>query len=676
MKTCPSCGRENAPEQKFCGECGAQLGAVCPACEAPNPPENKFCGECGAPLAGSPQQAAIEPEPAAPPAAERRLVSVLFADLVGFTSASEKRDAEETRELLSRYFDTCRRLIELYGGTVEKFIGDAVMAVWGTPITTEDDAERAVRAALDLVAAVSALGDEIGAESLRARAGVLTGEAAVTIGAEGEGMVAGDVVNTASRIQSTAQPGKCLRRGRDTSRYRADDRLRECRARTSSRARRSLSRSSAPLRVVAGARGVAQGRGTRGAVRRPRPRAAPASRSPSTAPPTTARRISSRSSASPGSARAVSPGSSSSTSTDLPTTSPTGIAAAASPTERASTYWALADMVRMRCRHRRGRRHRRRRSRSCSAPLVEQSSTRRNGASSSRALAHLLGLEERHGLRARRSLRGMAALLRAPRRASTGGAWCSRTCSGRTTRCSTSSTTCSSGRGSYPIFVCTLARPELNERRPTWGSGSAASPRSTSSRWRTRRWSSCSTASCRDSRTSSRRRSCERAEGIPLYAVETVRMMLDRGVLVQDGPVYRPRRADHRARGARDAPRADRGAPRRARTPRSGAASRTQPCWARPSRARRSRRCPDSSEDELEPLLRRPRAARRSSPFRRNRAPRVRSVLVPPGPAPPRRLRDADEAGTAGPPPRRSRLSRASVRRTRTRSSKSSRPIT
>jgi class 3 adenylate cyclase len=93
------------------------------------------------------------------------------------------------RELLSRYFDTSRRLIELYGGTVEKFIGDAVMAVWGTPTATEDDAERAVRAALDLVAAVSALGDEVGASELRARAGVLTGEAAVTIGAEGQGMV-------------------------------------------------------------------------------------------------------------------------------------------------------------------------------------------------------------------------------------------------------------------------------------------------------------------------------------------------------------------------------------------------------------------------------------------------------------------------------------------------------
>ena len=142
-----------------------------------------------------------------PPAAERRLVSVLFADLVGFTTLSESRDSEEVRELLTRYFDTCSRLIGLYGGTVEKFIGDAVMAVWGTPTATEDDAERAVRAALDLVAAVSALGDEVGAPDLRARAGVLTGEAAVTIGAEGQGMVAGDLVNTASRVQSVAEPG-------------------------------------------------------------------------------------------------------------------------------------------------------------------------------------------------------------------------------------------------------------------------------------------------------------------------------------------------------------------------------------------------------------------------------------------------------------------------------------
>ena len=144
------------------------------------------------------------------PVAERRLVSVLFADLVGFTSLSESRDAEEVRELLTRYFDACRALVNRYGGVVEKFIGDAVMAVWGTPVTNEDDAERAVRAALDLVAAVRALGEEAGVATLQARAGVLSGEAAVTIGATDQGMVAGDLVNTASRIQSTAKPGQVL----------------------------------------------------------------------------------------------------------------------------------------------------------------------------------------------------------------------------------------------------------------------------------------------------------------------------------------------------------------------------------------------------------------------------------------------------------------------------------
>ncbi len=137
--------------------------------------------------------------------AERRLVSILFCDLVGFTALAEGRDAEDTRELLTRYFDLSRDVIERYGGTVEKFIGDAVMAVWGAPVTHEDDAERAVRAALDLVDAVRALGPAI-----EARAGVLTGEAAVTLGATNQGMVAGDIVNTASRLQSAAAPGTVL----------------------------------------------------------------------------------------------------------------------------------------------------------------------------------------------------------------------------------------------------------------------------------------------------------------------------------------------------------------------------------------------------------------------------------------------------------------------------------
>jgi class 3 adenylate cyclase/predicted ATPase len=205
--TCASCGHENPEGQKFCGECGSPLVAACPSCGTANPPGQKFCGECGAPLATGESAA---PTATTKPvergrAAERRLVSVLFADLVGFTSASEGRDAEDTRELLSRYFEAARAIIERYGGTVEKFIGDAVMAIWGAPIAQEDDAERAVRAALELVDAIPQLDP-----ALQARAGVLTGEAAVTIGAEGQGMVAGDLVNTASRIQSAAEPGAVL----------------------------------------------------------------------------------------------------------------------------------------------------------------------------------------------------------------------------------------------------------------------------------------------------------------------------------------------------------------------------------------------------------------------------------------------------------------------------------
>jgi len=179
---------------------------TCSSCGSAIEPGKKFCGDCGAPV----EAVAIEVAGTPPPVAERRLVSVLFADLVGFTSASEDRDAEETREVLTRYFDGTRQIIERYGGTVEKFIGDAVMAVWGAPVAQEDDAERAVRAALDLVSGVALLGQELGAPELRARAGVLTGEAAVSLGAEGHGMVAGDLVNTASRIQSAAEPGSVL----------------------------------------------------------------------------------------------------------------------------------------------------------------------------------------------------------------------------------------------------------------------------------------------------------------------------------------------------------------------------------------------------------------------------------------------------------------------------------
>jgi class 3 adenylate cyclase len=136
--------------------------------------------------------------------------SVLFCDVVGFTPLSESRDPEAVRELLSEYFGVARTVIGRYGGVVEKFIGDAVMAVWGTPVTAEGDAERAVRAALDLVAAVAQLGGDAGVPGLAARTGVVTGEVAVTLGATNEGMVAGDAVNTAARVQATAEAGAVL----------------------------------------------------------------------------------------------------------------------------------------------------------------------------------------------------------------------------------------------------------------------------------------------------------------------------------------------------------------------------------------------------------------------------------------------------------------------------------
>ncbi len=213
--TCSNCGTPNEAGRKFCLECGAPLMAACPSCGAANAPGAKFCGECGSALgrpgttAGAAPAATSRPSGAAP-VSERRVVSVLFADLVGFTTLAEGRDAEDVRELLGRYFEMSRDIVARYNGTVEKFIGDAVMAVWGTPVAQEDDAERAVRAALDLVVAVRLLGEEAEVPGLALRAGVLTGEAAVTLGATDQGMVAGDLVNTASRLQSVAAPGWVL----------------------------------------------------------------------------------------------------------------------------------------------------------------------------------------------------------------------------------------------------------------------------------------------------------------------------------------------------------------------------------------------------------------------------------------------------------------------------------
>jgi class 3 adenylate cyclase len=163
----------------------------CARCGEENPERARFCLACGA---------SLEAEPAKQ---ERKLVSVLFVDLVGFTGRADRTDPEDVRDMLQTYHSAAQRTIESFGGTLEKFIGDAVMAVFGAPISHGDDAERAVRAGLGVLEAVADL-------KLEARAAVNTGEAVVAVSpaaGSGEALAMGDVVNTASRLQSSAPPG-------------------------------------------------------------------------------------------------------------------------------------------------------------------------------------------------------------------------------------------------------------------------------------------------------------------------------------------------------------------------------------------------------------------------------------------------------------------------------------
>ena len=168
------------------------LGVLtCPSCGQQNPDGARFCNACASPLETD-ERALGE---------ERKTVTVVFVDLVGFTAQAERLDPEDVRGVLSPYHARMRAELERRGGTVEKFIGDAVMAVFGAPVAHEDDPERAVRAAL----AIRDWSAE--QEHLQVRVAVNTGEALVDVGArsaEGEAMVAGDVVNTAARMQAAA----------------------------------------------------------------------------------------------------------------------------------------------------------------------------------------------------------------------------------------------------------------------------------------------------------------------------------------------------------------------------------------------------------------------------------------------------------------------------------------
>jgi class 3 adenylate cyclase len=170
VQRCSRCGQENSPDARFCAACGNQLGLP----------------------------AARE---------ERKIVTVLFVDLVGFTARADHLDPEDVRAILTPYYARLRSEIESFGGTVEKFIGDAVVGVFGAPIAHGDDPERAVRAALSVRDAIAAMNESDRELDLQIRLAVNTGEAIVSLGARpelGEGMVAGDVINTASRLQSSA----------------------------------------------------------------------------------------------------------------------------------------------------------------------------------------------------------------------------------------------------------------------------------------------------------------------------------------------------------------------------------------------------------------------------------------------------------------------------------------
>ncbi|HVS29704.1 MAG TPA: adenylate/guanylate cyclase domain-containing protein [Solirubrobacteraceae bacterium] len=230
---CSSCGTDNPASARFCMECGAALQRSCPACGSAAQPTAKFCLDCGTALEAA---ASAAVEPAAPAVdggseslpEERRQVTVLFADLSGYTAVSESMDPEAVKSVVEGALRRLGAEVTRFGGRVDKYIGDNVMAIFGAPVAHEDDAERAVRSALGMQAAMSGINEGLAASygvAFALRVGINTGE--VLAGAVGEAYtVTGDTVNVASRLQAAAQPGsitvgeRTMRTTRDVFVYR------------------------------------------------------------------------------------------------------------------------------------------------------------------------------------------------------------------------------------------------------------------------------------------------------------------------------------------------------------------------------------------------------------------------------------------------------------------------
>jgi class 3 adenylate cyclase/tetratricopeptide (TPR) repeat protein len=199
---CSTCGTTNAEDARFCVQCGNPLTPSCPNCGTGTTPEARFCSACGHQLA---------PEEPDPTAEERRILSVLFCDLAGFTAHTEQTDPEDVRSRLAEYHTRVRQDVERFGGRIEKLMGDGVFAVFGAPTAHEDDPERAVRAALRIQESVADLNRTQPGWDLVVRVAVTTGEAIVHLSdrVDREGII-GDVVNTASRLEGIAEPGSVI----------------------------------------------------------------------------------------------------------------------------------------------------------------------------------------------------------------------------------------------------------------------------------------------------------------------------------------------------------------------------------------------------------------------------------------------------------------------------------